>query len=86
MEQFPKLLISLIEAMSTGLPVISTNCGGNVDFMNETNGVIINNRNSIDFAKEIKKVFENEDLYKKLSRGAIKTSKKYDIMLITLRI
>lgn len=70
----------LIEAMSTGIPVITTNAGGNVDFMNETNGVLINNRNSYDFAKEIKRVFEDENLYKKLSQGAIKTSKKYDIV------
>lgn len=33
--------VSFIEAMATGLPVISTLCGGPEDFVNEENGILI---------------------------------------------
>lgn len=33
--------VSYIEAMATGLPVIATKCGGPEDFVNESNGILI---------------------------------------------
>jgi|GEM_PF-6087494 len=35
--------VSVLEALFTGLPVLSTNCGGVLEFMNETNGLLISN-------------------------------------------
>ena len=35
--------LTVLEALFTGLPVLSTNCGGVLEFMNEENGVLISN-------------------------------------------
>ena len=37
---------SVLEAQYTGLPVLTTNCGGVMDFINEENGIIIENDRS----------------------------------------
>ena len=36
--------VVLIEAMSTGTPVITTNCGGPEEFINKNNGIKVNKR------------------------------------------
>jgi glycosyltransferase involved in cell wall biosynthesis len=56
--------IVLIEAMSMGLPVVSTRSGGPEDIINEQNGVLVN-RTSEELATGIKHVITNYDSFNK---------------------
>ena len=69
----------LIESMSTATPVITTDGKGNRDFMTEGNGILLNHRDPIMFAKEIWDLIQDQDRYKKLQAGALKTAENYDI-------
>tara|TARA_X000000950_G_C13915800_1_gene660948 strand:+ start:1100 stop:2212 length:1113 start_codon:yes stop_codon:yes gene_type:complete len=71
--------LALIEAMSTGLPVISTDGKGNRDIINENNGVLLNHRNPKKYAMEILTLIKNTNTYENKAMGALKTAKKYDI-------
>jgi glycosyltransferase involved in cell wall biosynthesis len=52
--------VSIIEAFSCGLPVISTRCGGPEELINDTNGILVNINDRIGLAKEINKVVNGE--------------------------
>ena len=70
----------LIEAMSTGLPVYSTDGFGNRDLIiNDYNGHLFTDRNALKFASAIDKLFSNQQKYNILSSNAVKFSKEYDI-------
>jgi glycosyltransferase involved in cell wall biosynthesis len=51
--------ISLIEAMASGMPVISTRCGGPEDFVNESNGILCDAENPPQLKDAIVKVMEH---------------------------
>lgn len=51
--------VSFIEAMAMGLPVISTKCGGPEDFINESNGILIEVDNRQDLIKAFKRMILN---------------------------
>lgn len=70
----------LIEAMSTGLPVIATDGRGNRDFMDGSNGILLYHRDPKLFAQEIIDLMNDQERYKKLQAGALETAKKYDIV------
>lgn len=70
----------LIEAMSTGTPVIATDGKGNRDFMDGTNGILLKDRNPVNFAQTISRILNDKTLYSDLQKGAIETSKQYDIV------
>lgn len=69
----------LIEAMSTGLPVISTDGKGNRDIINKNNGILLNHRNPKKYAIEILNLIKNTNTYENKVIGALETAKKYDI-------
>lgn len=71
--------LTLIEAMSTGLPVISTDGKGNRDFMDRSNGILLKHRDPKRFAQEILSLIEDKERYMKLQKGALETAAKYDI-------
>jgi glycosyltransferase involved in cell wall biosynthesis len=54
-----------IEALASGLPVISTACGGPKDFITDKTGVLTKVNDIDDIAKGIKKVYKNYNKYKK---------------------
>lgn len=64
--------VSYIEAMASGLPVIATKCGGPEDFVNESNGLLI----EVDNREELYQAMEN----------MIRHVKKYDSENISKRI
>ncbi len=59
---------SIIEAMSSGLPVLAT--GNNKGFINKKNGIFIKNYNSRTIAHEIIKLYTNKNRYRKMSKEA----------------
>ena len=59
---------SIIEAMSLGLPVLAT--GKNKGFINDKNGIFIENYNARIIANEIIKLFANKNRYRKMSKEA----------------
>ena len=64
------LPMTIIEAMSHGLPVVSSNVGGVHEIVkNNENGFVVPN-NADDFVKKIKVILENELLYSQMSHAS----------------
>lgn len=63
-----------IEALASGLPVISTDCGGPRDFVNDKTGILAKVNNPSDLAKCIEKVIDNYDKYKRKDLEAMANS------------
>lgn len=73
------LPISVLEAMSAGLPVVSTKAGGVVDVIkDDENGFLIEQGDIGGFANAVEKLITDKNLYNKMSENSIKLSKKYD--------
>lgn len=70
---------AVIEAMSCGLPVISSNLPFNWDVLDETNSIMIDPNNIDDIADAIKKLQHDIVLRKHLSDGALKRASSLTI-------
>ena len=61
--------LSILEAMSVGLPIISTDTGGvNEQIKNGKNGFVVKNNNSNDLAKKIQYFYDNRDCIEKMGK------------------
>lgn len=69
----------LLEAMASGIPVITLDGKGNRDFINKKNGILISEEDTEIFSDRIIEVFENKEKYQMLSKNGIDTASKYDI-------
>ena len=70
----------LIEAMASGLPVITTDGYGNRDLIIEgENGFMIWERNPEVFANKVIQLSDSPELYQRMSENAIKFASKFDI-------
>ena len=70
----------LLEAMASGLPVISLDGKGNRDLIkHKKNGYIFSSQNPLDFGNAIIELKENSNLYMKFVNEGHKFSSKYDI-------
>lgn len=60
-----------VEALSLGLPVIATPCGGPEEYINETNGILVPIEDDVALAKAMKQMIEEYDKYdrKKVSEN-----------------
>lgn len=97
-EGFPN---AMLEAMSVGLPIISTNCmSGPLEMLNNNdpveipeneyvvckNGILINVNDEIALTKAIEFLYNSPDVYQHLSEMAYQRAKDYDINLIYERL
>lgn len=74
----------LLEAMAAGLPVVTLDGKGNRDIMeNGINGFLLENENEEEFSRKIIDLFEDKELYKRMSKNAVSYAKKYDIVEYT---
>jgi glycosyltransferase involved in cell wall biosynthesis len=55
--------IVLVEAMASGIPVISTRCGGPEDILNDRVGLLIDTGNSVQLREAILKIYYSKDRY-----------------------
>lgn len=68
--------VSLLEAMSSGLPIIATNVGANEDMIENKGGYIINIGDIKEVENKILKIKENEELRNKMTAFNIEKVKK----------
>ena len=76
------LPVTIMEAMSTGLPTIATDVGGVNEIINKNNGILIPSKNPKIMAETIVYLLKNEKLRNKLSKNSLITSKDYDWSII----
>jgi glycosyltransferase involved in cell wall biosynthesis len=70
----------LIEAMASGLPIITFNGGGNEEIIqNGVNGFLMNKLDKNMFSTKIIELFGNKNEYNQISKNALNTAKNYDI-------
>ena len=68
----------LLEAMSTGLPVVATNVGGNPDVISSgINGFLVSPQEPLEMAKIVLKLIEDFKLRNEIGRKARKTIEDY---------
>lgn len=77
---------AIVEALSCGLPVISSNGPFNQDILDDTNSIRIDPMNVDEIADAIKRLKEDIDLRKYLSEGAIKKASSLRIDVRAARI
>lgn len=79
----------ILEAMSLGIPPIVTNTGGPAEFVkNEISGLVIPVKNAPAIAKAIEQLYLDENLRKKLAKGAktqIETNMNIEQSVLDLR-
>jgi len=74
------LPLCLLEALSVGLPIVSTNVGGICDIIKDNyNGLLVAPKNVKQMVEKCELLAENVDLQKQLSINAINSSKQYSI-------
>lgn len=67
------LSVTLLEAMSTGLPIVATNVGGNTEIVEDGyNGFLVPSKNHEALSKAIEKLYLNRDLHKQMATNARK--------------
>lgn len=72
--------VVLMEAVSYGLPIISTNVSGIPEIcINDYNGYLVEEKNSIQLADAIKKITMNKHLITTTSKNSLEISEKYNI-------
>jgi glycosyltransferase involved in cell wall biosynthesis len=67
-----------LESMASGTPVITTDCGGVIDYaINESNSLVVPAEDSKAIRKSVDLLLENKALYNKLVKQGIKTSRQW---------
>lgn len=75
---YESFCLPVLEAMTCGAAVITTNNGGNADFVKDhENALIIQKENINDICEKIKILINNTKLRNKIAKNGIETSKRY---------
>lgn len=79
--------LAALEAMASGLPIVTSNIHGINDYsVNGRNGFTCNPKDVDGFCKAIKKLYINADERIKMSRQNIEDVKKFDIKLVEIEM
>jgi len=68
---------AMLEAMSSGLPIVTTRCEGLAELI-DGNGLIVEQDKVEEIAKAVKRLADNPELYKQMSTAARKQAEKFD--------
>jgi glycosyltransferase involved in cell wall biosynthesis len=79
---FPSLVegmpLTLLEAMATGMPVVTTNTCGMADVVeNDVNGLLVPAADAVKLSKEIERLCQSTDLRKRLGLAGQETMRRY---------
>ncbi|MBI2446217.1 MAG: glycosyltransferase family 4 protein [Parcubacteria group bacterium] len=78
---------TIMEAMAAGIPIVTTNVGGNPYLIkNGVNGFIVNQGDSLELANAMVKILNDEELCQKISRQNLEDIKQKDWPIIARRI
>lgn len=70
----------ILEALVAGVPVITTNVGGNPEIINQgENGFMVKYNDELNLTEAIKAVFEYEDIREKFTEEGKKTAEKFTV-------
>jgi glycosyltransferase involved in cell wall biosynthesis len=78
--------IVTIEALASGLPVLAVKAPGAMDILTDGFDGLLTDDNIEHFAKALEKIIRDPELRERLSKGALKTSTKYSINIISERM
>jgi len=68
---------AMLEALATGLPIVTTNTGGASELVKVgENGFIVEFENSRDIAEKIRTIMDDKDLMESMSRKSLEMSKE----------
>lgn len=77
--------VVLMEAIATGLPLISTDVSGISEIcIDDFNGFLIRQKSSSAIVKSLERLIDSKDNYNKFSKNSLKMSNEYDIEINTL--
>ena len=77
---------SLLEAMATGLPIVTSDVGGNTEYLTNTSNVLLENCRVDDFVIETVALLQDELRLKDLSKRSREKALEFDWKVITERI
>lgn len=72
--------IAAIESQAAGIPLITSDCRGTREYMQDgINGIVCKNNTSHEYAEAIKRLKENNSLRNEMSKNCLQLSQKFDI-------
>jgi glycosyltransferase involved in cell wall biosynthesis len=83
---FETWCLATMEAMALGTPVVGTDSMGIREYMDDTNSVIVKERNACLLCDEIEKLVEDESRYDELVKNSIETARKHDWEIVMPKI
>ena len=74
----------ILEAMAAGVPVITTNAGGNSELIKQgENGFMVKYNDELNLTEAIKALFEHQDIREKFIEKGKKTAEKFTVQKMT---
>lgn len=76
---YESFCLPVLEAMTCGAAIITTNNGGNADFIKENENALLIQKNNIeDIAVKLEKLLDDKKLREKLAQAGVETSKRFN--------